>query len=73
MLSCHDPDNPIMLYKNFEYVKPKNPKDSSKSDSHILVVAALTGCGFKRGPNMKKADDEISKAIYEKVGKKSLL
>ena len=36
----------------------------------FLLVVSLPGCGFERGPNMKKADDEISKAIYEKVGKK---
>ena len=38
----------------------------------LLLSVLLTGCGgdIWLRPNMKKVDDEISKAIYEKVGKR---
>ena len=36
----------------------------------FLVLVSMAGCGIGTGPNMKKADDGISKAIYEKVGKR---
>lgn len=41
VFSCHDPDKPIMLYKKFEYVKPKNPTDSSKPESHYMTIVGL--------------------------------
>lgn len=37
----------------------------------LLLSVLIAGCATGRlRPNMKKADDEISKAIYKKVGKK---
>lgn len=63
-----------ILVKNHAY---RNGENMEKTRFRIcrlfilfLVVVSLTGCGLGLRPNMKKADDEISKAIYKKVGKK---
>lgn len=41
VFSCHDPSNPIMLYKEYEYVKPKNPDGSRNPKSHYMTIVGL--------------------------------